>query len=104
MCAMPDSTATQRTPESLISGFHTVCETFAARGCGARVFDFDRTAAEIYADLAVRRESSGRRLEGFDGLIAAIAGARGAAIATRNLNDFVGCGVTVVSPWEIDAR
>src|SRR5215208_3047534 len=26
MCAMPDSTATQRTLESLISGFHTVCK------------------------------------------------------------------------------
>src|SRR4051794_3299120 len=25
MCAMPDSTAPQRTPESLTSGFHTVC-------------------------------------------------------------------------------
>ena len=59
-------------------------ETFASRGFGARMFDFDRAAAKIYADLAVLRENSGRRLEGFDGLIAAIAGARGAAVATRN--------------------
>jgi predicted nucleic acid-binding protein len=93
-----------RLPDGRRRDLETRFETFAARGFGARVFDFDRTAAEIYADLAVQRESSGRRLEGFDGLIAAIAGARGAAIATRNTNDFVGCGVTVVSPWEIDAR
>src|SRR3954452_8833457 len=29
MCAMPDSTAPQRTPESLTSGFHTVCLIYA---------------------------------------------------------------------------
>src|SRR5690242_3270650 len=29
MCAMPDSTAPQRTLESLTSSFHTVCMTFA---------------------------------------------------------------------------
>jgi predicted nucleic acid-binding protein len=31
--------------------------------------------------------------------IAAIAGSRGAAVATRNTGDFSGCGVTVIDPW-----
>ena len=78
-------------------------DTFASRGFGSRIFDFDRAAAEIYGDLAALRESSGRRLEGFDGLIAAIAASRGAAIATRNAEDFTDCGLTVISPWAIDA-
>src|SRR5215218_10775189 len=29
MCAMPNSTASQRTPESLTSSFHTVCSCWA---------------------------------------------------------------------------
>jgi predicted nucleic acid-binding protein len=31
--------------------------------------------------------------------IAAIARSRGAAVATRNIDDFAGCGIAVVSPW-----
>ena len=31
--------------------------------------------------------------------IAAIARACGAAVATRNVDDFAGCGVAVVDPW-----
>lgn len=78
-------------------------DTFAARGFGPRVFDFDRAAAVAYAELAMLCETSGRRLEGFDGLIAAIAAAHGAGIATRNASDFAGCGITVIAPWDRDA-
>src|SRR4051794_16804642 len=35
MCAMPDSTAPQRTPESLTSGFHTVCLSSETSGWAA---------------------------------------------------------------------
>ena len=45
------------------------------------------------------RTRIGRPLEGFDGLIAAIALSRNAAIATRNVNDFDGCGIDVINPW-----
>jgi hypothetical protein len=54
--------------------------------------------------LAVLRENARRRLAGLDGLIAAIAGARHATVATRNTGDFAGCGITVISPWETEAR
>jgi toxin FitB len=47
--------------------------SLASRGFANRVFDFDATAADAYGDLVVARERAGRRLEGFDGLIAAIA-------------------------------
>ncbi len=74
---------------------------FVVRGFENRVFDFDGLAAEAYGDLVVMRERAGRRLEGFDGLIAAIALSRGLDVATRNVDDFQGCGVTVESPWDV---
>ncbi len=75
--------------------------SLAARGFAHRVLDFDGTAAEIFGDLVVARERAGRRLESFDGLIAAIAKSRGLPIATRNIADFDGCGIEVISPWYV---
>jgi predicted nucleic acid-binding protein len=79
-------------------------KNFVSRGFGDRVFDFDEPAAEAYGDLVVERERSGRRLERFDGLIAAIARCRGLCVATRNKTDFAGCGVEVLSPWDQETR
>jgi len=73
--------------------------TLMTRGLAGRVFDFDQPAADVFGDILAARERMGRRLEGFDGLIAAIALSRGFAIATRNMRDFEGCGVTVINPW-----
>lgn len=39
----------------------------------------------------------------FDAQIAAIARTSGASIATRNVRDFEGCGVTVLNPWNGEA-
>jgi predicted nucleic acid-binding protein len=72
---------------------------FAARAFAGRVFDFDTTAADAYGDVVVARERIGRPLDGFDGLIAAIARSRGATIATRNVGDFDECGIAVTNPW-----
>ena len=89
-----------RLPESrrrfnLETKFHT----FVARGLGPRVFGFDAAAASVYGELVATRERGGRPLNGFDGLIAAIARARDATVATRNVSDFEGCGVAVANPW-----
>src|SRR4051794_12036784 len=75
-------------------------QTFVARGLGPRVFGFDAAAATVYGEIVAARERGGRPLNGFDGLIAAIARARDAAIATRNVGDFADCGVPVVNPWD----
>ena len=72
---------------------------FAARAFVNRVFDFDAAASDAYGDLMVARERIGRRLEAFDGLIAAIAKSRALPIVTRNTDDFENCGVRVISPW-----
>ena len=72
---------------------------FVLRGFGNRVLDFDAGAAEIYGEVAVVRERAGRRLEGFDGLIAAIAKSRLLPIVTRNIGDFEGLGIDLINPW-----
>src|SRR4051812_11039839 len=78
----------------------TKFQAFVARGLGPRVFAFDATAAAVYGEMAAARERAGRPLKGFDGLIAAIARARDAMIATRNVGDFTDCGVVIVNPWD----
>lgn len=37
-------------------------------------------------------------------MIAAIAAAHGACVATRNVADFDGFGVEIVNPWESDEK
>jgi predicted nucleic acid-binding protein len=71
-----------------------------AEDLAGRVLPFDSAAAREYADIAAARRRAGRRMPEADAQIAAIARSRGAALATRNVEDFADCGLTVVSPWE----
>lgn len=64
-----------------------------------RVLPFDGAAARAYAALAAGRQRAGRPISQFDAQIAAIAWSRGAAVATRNVGDFEGCGVEILNPW-----
>jgi len=70
-----------------------------ARDFEARVLPFDRPVALAFASIAAERRAAGRPIEKFDCQIAAIARSRGAAIATRDVGDFTGCGVEVINPW-----
>jgi len=65
-----------------------------------RVLGFGTDAALPYARIASERRRAGRPISHFDAQIAAIARSTGAAIATRNLRDFDGCGVRLVDPWK----
>jgi toxin FitB len=65
-----------------------------------RILAFDSTAARAFADLAAVRRQSGRPIAKFDAQIAAIAFSHGAAVATRNVDDFANCGIKAISPWE----
>jgi predicted nucleic acid-binding protein len=69
------------------------------RGFGGRVLPFDHAAAQTYGRLKGERERAGRPLVGYDAMIAAIAQTHGAGIVTRNVDDFEGCGVTIINPW-----
>ena len=64
-----------------------------------RVLAFDAPAAAAAAELAAARRAAGRPVDVRDTLIAGIARARRAVIATRNVRHFEGCGVEVVDPW-----
>ena len=69
-----------------------------------RILPFDRAAARAYAQIAVIRRAAGRPISQFDCQIVAIASARGAAVATRNVADYLGCGVPIIDPWQPDTR
>jgi predicted nucleic acid-binding protein len=65
----------------------------------SRILPFDSAAAIAYAALAATRRETGRPIAQADAQIAAIARSRGAALATRNVSDFEGCGVGIMNPW-----
>jgi len=64
-----------------------------------RILPFDSPAAHCYAEIAAARRGGGKPIMDADCQIAAIARACGAAIATRNVKDFEGCGIDVINPW-----
>jgi predicted nucleic acid-binding protein len=64
-----------------------------------RVLPFDGQAAVAYAALVLVRRSAGRPISQFDAQIAAIAVTHRATLVTRNVEDFDGCGLSVVNPW-----
>ncbi|WP_428488437.1 type II toxin-antitoxin system VapC family toxin [Rhodopila sp.] len=64
-----------------------------------RVLPFDDAAASHYAHIVVSRRLAGMPIEAFDALIAATALVAGAAVATRDISGFEGCGLTVINPW-----
>ncbi|MFI5080708.1 MAG: type II toxin-antitoxin system VapC family toxin [Streptosporangiales bacterium] len=72
-------------------------EVFAA--FSEYVLPFDAGAAAHYARIARHRDEAGLPIGGFDAQIAAICRAHGAALATRNIKDFLETGVEVIDPW-----
>jgi toxin FitB len=65
-----------------------------------RILTFDARAAREFSLIASSRRKQGRPMSEFDAQIAAIARAKNAVIATRDTDDFEGCGVKLVNPWE----
>jgi predicted nucleic acid-binding protein len=67
-----------------------------------RVEPFDLLAAYQYADVVTARERAGHPVGVADAQIAAICRSLKATLATRNISDFTGTGITLVNPWEAD--
>ena len=65
----------------------------------ARVLPFDEAAARKYAEMQESRRSSGIPLSVEDGMVAAICSTRALVLATRNIKDFQGLGLSLVDPW-----
>lgn len=78
---------------------HDAIESTLNADYAGRVLAFDDLAARPYAKILAGRKALGRPISQSDGMIAAIARARGFVVATRNLSDFEHCGIRVVSPW-----
>ena len=81
------------------SAFEAAAEAMFREDFGGRILPFGSDAALPYARIAAARQRAGRPIAHFDALIAAIARAAGAVLATRNVRDFDACGVTVIDPW-----
>jgi toxin FitB len=93
IAAMPDGRRRAGLARAVAAMFGTVL--------AGRVLPFDRAAAAAFGEWAAERRRTGRPVGMADLQIAAIARARSAAaIATRNINDFTGCGVPVTDPWQ----
>jgi toxin FitB len=78
---------------------HTAALAMFRKQFAGRVLAFDGDASHIFAEIAAARRRAGRPIGQFDCQIAAIARWNGAAIATRDLNDFADCGVELINPW-----
>ena len=66
---------------------------------GGRVAPFDAGAAEAASDLMASRHRKGRPGDLRDTMIAGIAVARHAALATRNVAHFEDISVPLINPW-----
>jgi len=76
-------------------------EAMLAEDFAGRILPFDSAAAIAYAAIVTGRREAGRPIAQFDAQIVAIAQSRGAALATRNVADFEGCGAPIINPWKI---
>jgi predicted nucleic acid-binding protein len=74
-------------------------ERVLAEGFAGRILDFSEAAALTYGEVMGRRREIGRPLSILDGQIASIARVHGYVVATRNVRDFVECGVEILNPF-----
>jgi toxin FitB len=65
----------------------------------AAVIDLDRVLARRAGELRADCQAKGRVLHLADAMIAATALAHGLHLATRNVADFAGLGLSIVNPW-----
>lgn len=71
-----------------------ITETFAGY-----VLAFDVESSEHYANVVATRIRAGRPISGLDAQIAAVCTQHGAALATRDVDDFEGLELTLINPW-----
>jgi toxin FitB len=77
----------------------TAVENILREEFPGRILPFDAEAAREFAKIAALRRTLGRPVSQFDAMIAAIARAHGAGLATRNVKDFEHCGIRLIDPW-----
>jgi predicted nucleic acid-binding protein len=81
------------------SDLRSAIDHIVERLFAVRTLPFDAVATIAYARIVVRRERMGRPIAPMDAMIAAIALSHGAALATRNVNDFADLGLELIDPF-----
>ncbi|HWM89477.1 MAG TPA: type II toxin-antitoxin system VapC family toxin [Thermoanaerobaculia bacterium] len=74
-------------------------ERILAEAFAGRILAFDEAAARRYGEIMGQRKETGRPLAILDGQIASIAWSNGCSVASRNVQDFMECGVEVINPF-----
>lgn len=82
------------------AGMQAAAEKLFAEQFQDKVLPFDGDAAISYAEIVAARKRRGRPVSKFDTLIAAIARAHNAAVATRDVGGFEHSGIVIINPWE----
>jgi predicted nucleic acid-binding protein len=65
-----------------------------------RIIPLDMLAMFLWGSLTGRMESTGQSMAVMDSMIVTTALQNNLIIATRNVTDFLPCGVQVINPWE----
>jgi toxin FitB len=81
------------------NGLERAFDRVLTEDLSSRVLTLDEMAAVTAAQIAADRQRAGRIVDLRDTLIAGIAQARRATIATRHTRHFEGLDVPVVDPW-----
>ena len=81
------------------TGLERAFDRVLTEDLSSRVLTLDEMAAVTAAQIAANRQRAGRSVDLRDTLIAGIAQAHRATIATRNTRHFEGLDVPVVDPW-----
>ena len=82
--------------QTLVDAFEALVE----QDLEGRVLEIDALSSASAATLAAKRRRAGEPVDFRDTLIAGVALARRATIATRNVRDFADLTVPVVNPWQ----
>lgn len=81
------------------NGLRSAVKAIFDQDMQGRMIAFDRDCAEAFADIAATRRALGKPISQFDAMIAAATRSRGAVLATRNVQDFIDCGIELIDPW-----
>ena len=85
------------------TALHDAIGALETEAFAGRVLPFDAACASAYARIVGLRRRAGRPITPLDALIAAIAATHGARLATRNIRDFEGLGLSLVDPFAPEA-
>lgn len=68
-----------------------------------QILTFDQPAAVHFAEIAAYRKTIGKPISQFDAQIAAICLQHKAILSTRNVDDFMDCGLNIINPWDVSS-